>query len=235
MLAGWRGCVCGGWVHTASGLSSGNQVLQLFLCLISFLSLSDSKPNYTFKIWWYSTQPKVYILQSEMKEITSKDILWEVVKWSADLENCDWLLLLELRWLPVYSMSPGPSVAFWLLSVSKYCTPKPLSSSGSPCVTQVWSCSPAHAPGPSPALTHVYGSPLEWPLERSLVRSVIGMLGIRLKDRVTGCIAFISCWMWNLCTGSICCLFLQPEINGHKRLRKNSHLTWLRNVFCCIC
>lgn len=80
-----------------------------------------------------------------------------------------------------------------------------------------------------------YGSPLEWPLERSLVSSVIGMLGIRLKDRVTGSVAFVSRWMWNLCTGSICCLFLQPEVNGHKRLRKNPHLTWLRNVFCCIC
>lgn len=148
-----------------------------------------------------------------MKEITSKDIFWEVVKWNADLENCDWLSLMEPRWLlstawalalqwlagwcPSASVAPQASVLIWVT----------LRYAGV-------DCSLAHAPGPSPALTHVYGSPLEWPLERNLVSSVIGMLGIRLKDRVTGCIAFLSRWMWNLCTGSICCWFLQPEIMG---------------------
>lgn len=56
----------------AALLLSGNQMRTQISQLISFLSLLGSKPEYIFKIR-YSTQPKVYILENKMKEITSKE------------------------------------------------------------------------------------------------------------------------------------------------------------------
>lgn len=110
------------------GLLHRKQVLKSSLCLIKFLSPSGSKTDSICKMRCYSTQPKVCVLESEMKEIISKDV-WEVVKsW---LQFCLWLFHLEPRWLPVSSTRASPSAACWLVPVGKYRTSEPLPSSGS--------------------------------------------------------------------------------------------------------
>lgn len=153
------------------GLLHRKQVLKSSLCLIKFLSPSGSKTDSICKMRCYSTQPKVCVLESEMKEIISKDV-WEVVKsW---LQFCLWLFHLEPRWLPVSSTRASPSAACWLVPVGKYRTSEPLPSSGSPALTQAWSCSRSTCAWPFHLLlVHISGSPLEWPLDRSLVISSV--------------------------------------------------------------
>lgn len=144
------------------------------LHLISFLSLSGSKPNYILKIWCWSTQPKMCILEGEMKELTSKDTR-EVLRCRLR-ELWLWPFHVTLRWLPVHSIMSSTSAACWLVPIGKYCTPEPVSSSGSPWgysgmeLSHEHMCLALHL-----LLAQISGSPLEWPLDRSLViNSVTG-------------------------------------------------------------
>lgn len=167
-----------------------------------------------------------------MEEITSKDI-WEVVKcWLRELWL--WLVLVELRRLPVSGLRSSPSVAFWLVPLASTAPPSLCPHLGHPVLHGQGALHQHRRLALHLHLACVYGSPLKWPLEKSLVISVIGMLGIRLKVKVRGCIAFISCCRWNLCTGSICRLFPELEVNGHKRLSESSHMTEVLLVEECI-
>ena len=70
------------------------------------------------------------VFGSEMKEVRSSDI-WQVVKCRLT-ELWLWLFHVMLRWHPVHSIRSSPSAACWLAPIGKYCTPEPVSSSGSP-------------------------------------------------------------------------------------------------------
>lgn len=76
-------CMLRGWAPPALGRLHRNQELFTFSQL-SFTVRFQAKPHFENVMLFHTTE--VCILESEMEEVTSKD-LWEVV--NADLENCD--------------------------------------------------------------------------------------------------------------------------------------------------